>query len=130
MSVTNRLVFDVTDAETIDASSSVGAFLRSADGTLITHTTDGAKERLDTSIGLESADAPDFGLFAEDSAHGSGDLGQQVLAVRNDTKGSLADTDGDYVPFQMNASGELYVVDEAANVLLTSIDSDTAAMVV
>lgn len=47
MSVTNRLVFDPTDANTITASSSVGAYLRAEDGTLLTHTTNGAREELD-----------------------------------------------------------------------------------
>lgn len=67
---------------------------------------------------------------AEDSAHVSGDKGIMSLAVRNDTKGALAGTDGDYIPFQMNASGELYTVDEAGNVLLGTIDADTSALVV
>jgi hypothetical protein len=46
----DKLVFDVTDADTIAASDSVGAFLRSSDGTLITHSTVGGKEALDVSI--------------------------------------------------------------------------------
>ena len=47
--------------------------------------------------------------YAEDAAHTSADVGQFVLGVRNDTLGALGGTDGDYVPFQMNASGALYV---------------------
>lgn len=43
MAVTTRLVFDVTDADTIAASSSVGAFVRAADGTLIGHVSDALK---------------------------------------------------------------------------------------
>lgn len=46
----DKLVFDVTDADTIAASDSVGAFLRSSDGTLITHTTVGGKEALDVRV--------------------------------------------------------------------------------
>lgn len=46
--------------------------------------------------------------YAEDSAHGSGDTGEFVLAVRNDTLGSLVDTDGDYAPLQVDANGALY----------------------
>lgn len=46
----DRLVFDTTDVDTIAASDSVGAFLRSSDGTLITHTTVGGKEALDVRI--------------------------------------------------------------------------------
>ena len=65
---------------------------------------------------------------AEDSAHVSGDQGLMSLAVRNDTKGTLSSDDGDYTPFQINGSGELYVVDEASIALLTTIDADTGAI--
>ena len=47
--------------------------------------------------------------YAEDSAHTSADTGNFVLGVRNDTLAALGGTDGDYVPFQMNASGALFV---------------------
>lgn len=46
----SRLVFDVTDAASILASDSVGAFLRSSDGTLITHTDVSGKKALDVRI--------------------------------------------------------------------------------
>lgn len=46
----DKLIFDVTDANTIADSDSVGAFVRSSDGTLITHSTVGGKEALDVSI--------------------------------------------------------------------------------
>lgn len=46
----DQLVFDTTDANTIADSDSVGAFIRSSDGTLITHSTVGGKEALDVSI--------------------------------------------------------------------------------
>lgn len=46
----DQLIFDVTDADTIADSDSVGAFLRSSDGTLITHSTVGGKEAIDVSI--------------------------------------------------------------------------------
>ena len=47
--------------------------------------------------------------YAEDSAHTSEDTGNFILGVRNDTLAALGGTDGDYVPFQMNASGALFV---------------------
>ena len=47
--------------------------------------------------------------YAEDSEHTSTDTGNFVLGVRNDTLAELGGTDGDYVPFQMNADGALYV---------------------
>ena len=47
--------------------------------------------------------------YAEDAAHTSADTGNFILGVRNDTLAALGGTDGDYVPFQMNASGALFV---------------------
>ena len=47
--------------------------------------------------------------YAEDAEHTSADTGNFVLGVRNDTLAALGGTDGDYVPFQMNASGALFV---------------------
>lgn len=45
-----QLIFNPTDADTLLASDSVGAYLRSADGTLLTHTTAGGKQALDVNI--------------------------------------------------------------------------------
>lgn len=45
----------------------------------------------------------------EDTQHSTGDIGIMPLAVRNDTLASLVDTDGDYAPHQVNATGALYV---------------------
>ena len=47
--------------------------------------------------------------YAEDSAHTDADTGNFILGVRNDTLAALGGTDGDYVPFQMNSSGALFV---------------------
>lgn len=47
--------------------------------------------------------------YAEDSAHVSGDVGQFILAVRNDAEASLVGTDGDYAPLQVDANGRLKV---------------------
>lgn len=46
---------------------------------------------------------------AEDAAHTSGDVGVMSLAVRKDTAGALAGTDGDYAPLQVDANGALRV---------------------
>lgn len=46
---------------------------------------------------------------AEDSAHASGDVGQYVLAVRQDTLANSVSTDGDYASFKVNSLGALYV---------------------
>jgi hypothetical protein len=50
------------------------------------------------------------GRYLEDSAHISGDAGIFVMAVRNDSEGSLVNADGDYAPLQVDASGRLRVV--------------------
>lgn len=46
----HKLVFDATDADTRAASANVGAYLRSADGTLLTHTDVGGKKALDVRV--------------------------------------------------------------------------------
>lgn len=46
----HKLVFDATSADTIAASANVGAWLRSADGTLLTHTDVGGKKALDVRV--------------------------------------------------------------------------------
>lgn len=58
-----RLGFDTTSAATIADSDSVGAFVRSSDGTLITHTTVGADEALDVNVANDvTITAPSGGL--------------------------------------------------------------------
>jgi len=47
--------------------------------------------------------------FNRDSAAGATDAGTQVLAVRDDSGGTLVSADGDYTPLSVNASGELRV---------------------
>lgn len=109
----------ILDTSNLADSDNVGAYLRSSDGTLLTHTTVGSDEALDVHVSNEA----DLGVFAEDSAHSSGDNGQQVLVVRNDTKASLVDTDGDYSPLQVDADGDLYVTDTVAQGTLSDIDT-------
>lgn len=46
---------------------------------------------------------------AEDAGHTSGDVGVMVLTVRNDTPGTLVNTNLDYAPQQVNANGLLRV---------------------
>lgn len=67
-------------------------------------------------------------VYAEDSAHTTGDDGNFILAVRQDTKASTADANGDYAAMIQNSVGELYVTDEDVEALLTTIDADTSAM--
>lgn len=90
----------LVDTANLADGDSIAAYLTSASGVLFTNTTVGAKEALDVY---------QQGVFAEDSAHSSGDLGQSVLAVRNDAGTSLVSADGDYAPLQVDASGALRV---------------------
>lgn len=47
--------------------------------------------------------------FAEDIAHTSGDVGTEMLAVRQDANTSLVTSDGDYAPLQVTDTGSLKV---------------------
>jgi len=96
----SKLIFDVTDANTIADSDSIGAFIRASDGSLIAHTSN--------ALNVHIASGASSGTeFAEDSAHTTGDLGTQILAVRNDIEGSLVSANGDYASLQLDASGRL-----------------------
>ena len=76
--------------------------------------------------------------YAEDAAHTSADTGNFILGVRNDTLAALGGTDGDYVPFQMNSSGALFVdiadggqldtIIYTLETTLTAIETDAAAI--
>lgn len=121
-----KLVFDPSAVADGDA---VGAFVRSADGTLITHTTVGTKQALDVNVANairitdgtnDLAINPDGSINvdvslttgaekAEDSAHADGDIGQFILAVRQDTLASSVSADGDYAALKVNAVGALWV---------------------
>lgn len=47
--------------------------------------------------------------YAEDSVHTSGDIGDFVLAVRNDNNIALTSADGDYSPFAVDAYGKMKI---------------------
>jgi hypothetical protein len=53
-------------------------------------------------------------VLIEDAVHSTGASGIMPLAVRNDVLATLADTDGDYAPLQVNASGALFIQEGAA----------------
>jgi lipopolysaccharide export system protein LptA len=72
----HRLVFDATLP---DDSANVGAFVRSADGTLITHTDNGGKLSLDVNV----ANAIDVSLSHTTDSVKIGD-GTDFLAINND----------------------------------------------
>lgn len=92
-----------------NALSSTGGALHISDG--------GGSITIDGTVSVS-----DFTFdYAEDSAHGSGDVGAFVLAVRADTKASTADTDGDYAALIQDADGDLYVSDTVAQGSLSTI---------
>ena len=138
----DRLIFDTADEATSD---SVGAYVRSSDGTLIDHVTIAAVDRLAVDATMKAGDGTDLtqtggaldvnitnssdievavnSEYAEDSAHGSGDIGSFALAVRQDTLAASTDADGDYSAFKVDSLGRLYtnsavqgdVADDAAD---------------
>lgn len=61
--------------------------------------------------------------LTEDEAHGSGDAGYFMLAVRNDGGGTMVDADGDYAPLQTDGSGNLRV---AASVTINAEKAEDA----
>ena len=65
---------------------------------------------------------------AEDAGHTTGDVGMMVLAVRNDSRGSLAGTDLDYAPLQLNSSGDVRVDGSAVNQPVVGPAADGAAV--
>lgn len=103
----------------------VGSFLIGLAGDVITSTTFGGVEALDVNI----AGSTGMGIYAEDSAAVSGDLGQPTLALRQDSLVTGATSaDGDYAWLKVNAKSELYIKDTDALARLVLINSDTTAI--
>lgn len=74
-------------------------------------------------------------VYEEGEAFTAGDKGTFVLAVREDTLVAMANDDGDYSRFKVNAKGELYIKDAdalaelvSANSTLTTIDGTLAGL--
>lgn len=121
MSIAYRNIFDATAP---DESANVGAFLRDAAGNLLTSTDVGGKQSLDVNV-ANTITTSSSSNFAEDSAHVSGNDGTHILAVRNDTEGSLVSADGDYASLQLDSSGRLRTLANIANtVTVTATDLD------
>ncbi len=94
-----RLSFDPAN---VADGPSIGSYLIGAGAGVITETTVGSDICLDISVKSSS------GQYAEDSAHTTADIGNFVLAVRNDAGTALA-ADGDYSPFSLDSAGALRV---------------------
>ena len=71
---------------------------------------------------------PSDAEFAEDSANASGHVGIHVLTVRQDTLATSTSANGDYADFKVNALGEHYVTDTAANASLDAIEASTTSI--
>ena len=101
----------LVNAGSVADGDSIAAYLTDAAGDLLTSTLNGSDQSLDVNITNTSAIsvALSEGVYDEDAAHTSGDKGFAVWGVRNDAGTALAGTDGDYIPFSMDASGNLRV---------------------
>lgn len=120
----DKFIFDPADPT---VSDDIGAYIRASDGTLITHTTAGAKQALDVNI-VNPLTVTAGAEKAEDSAHTSSDIGNYVLAVRQDTLASSTSADGDYASFKVDSVGSLYTHDTGVKASLDSvIKTDNAA---
>jgi hypothetical protein len=96
----DKIIFDAADLATSDL---VGSSIVGANGTTVVTTTG-------TALDINIASSSGMGIYAEDAAHVSADLGQLILAVRNDTQGSMVSANGDYGALQLDAVGRLRVV--------------------
>lgn len=83
----------------------IGAVEIAAAQTLATVTTVSTVSTLTGTTSLTPGTAAANLGKAEDAAHTSGDVGVMALAVRQDTPGASAGTDGDYAAIQVDAAG-------------------------
>jgi len=115
-----------TLANSTSADGDYGAIKLTTLGEVYVHDTDVKTELVAANSSLDAieSDADNIRIAIEalrkleDAAHSSGDSGVMSLGVRNDAGTVLAGSDGDYIPFSMNASGELRVaatMNEAAD---------------
>ncbi len=90
-------------------------------GQIIKYAYDDANEAIQVNV-VSAAGLPP--AQTEDAAHTTGDKGVMVLAVRNDSGGPLASSDGDYVPLTTDSTGALRV-DASFNEAATAADGGT-----
>ena len=92
---------------------------------------------LNTSNDSLKVDVVSGAEYAEDAIHSSGDTGNFVLGVQSSSLSALG-ANGDYVPFQMNSSGALFIdvadggqldtIIDTLETTLTAIETDQAAI--
>lgn len=102
--VNTSIVVTATDLDIRDLTH-VSDSVKIGDGT------DFLAVNADGSINVVLISDANDGIFAEDSVHASGDNGQHILAVRNDSSGSLTSASGDYGSLQLDAAGRMWVND-------------------
>jgi hypothetical protein len=95
-----RIIGDVT---TPTDGDTIISYLTDAAGNVLTSTLVGSDQALDVNIVQMT------GQYLEDDPHNSGDIGNFMLAVRNDGGTALAGTDLDYIPLSTDAAGSLRV---------------------
>lgn len=95
---------DGTDGALIDGSGNLNVILAANSGVDIGD--------VDVTSIVPGTGATNLGK-AEDAIHASGDVGVMALAVRQDSQVDFG-ADGDYVPFSINADGELRVTTGAS----------------
>lgn len=97
------------NADSASASGSISAKLRqiATNGHPVTNA--GTFATQVDGAALTALELVDNLVLAEDAAHSNGDPGVQGLAVRRDANTTLAASDGDYGPLQLNADGSLKV---------------------
>lgn len=121
----HKIDFDPADSADHDR---IGSFIVGAAGEVVTVTDlGGGVLALDVNVANVVLDA-DSGVFAEDAAATSGDKGQSVLLVRQDTLAISTSADADYGNFKGTDKGELYVHDSDVLAMLTTIESDLDAV--
>lgn len=111
-------------ASTAGTDGDYAALIQDADGDLYVSDTvaQGSLATMDTSLNnIETAIVALEQI--EDAAHVSGDSGVMSLAVRADADGSLAGTDGDYAPLQVDSAGKLKVAGEFAPIASESYNA-------
>jgi hypothetical protein len=92
-----------------------------ADGDTLTSTTIGTDTGLDVNI------IGGVSLFAEDSAHASGNIGTFVMGVRNDSNTAMTSANGDYSPVAVNANGAVAINDGGNSITVDGTVSIAAA---
>lgn len=110
-----------------DTDNEIAPLQVNASGALYAVLAAGAAVVGEVTIGAATGAAGDLAKI-EDAQHASGDVGVMSLAVRNDALAALGATDGDYVPFQVDAAGALYTRPHSSSTggckMFTSVDLD------